>query len=133
MKSGQWHWFDYIYRVNFALVLGAPVGVPKRLARVLPADIAAEASGPDGRMNGEGLAGKGGRACLIRDTPSGDVAVFWFASTSDTAVIAHEALHAVYWILKRKGLTLDEPSEEAYTYYLEWLVREIQNRMRPAR
>lgn len=127
-RVGQWHWYDPIYRSNFALVSCKPEQAPKRLCRVLPGDVAREAD-VGGRMNREGLAGKSGRCCCISDTDSGDVLVFWIAAHADVSVIAHEAFHATYWILKRKGLSLDESSEEAYTYFLEWLVREITSRI----
>lgn len=37
--------------------------------------------------------------------------------------VAHEMLHTVVAIFRRKGLPLEEPSEEAYTYFLEYLIR----------
>lgn len=42
--------------------------------------------------------------------------------------VAHEMLHAVTAIFRQKGLPLEEPSEEAYTYFLEYLVREFWTR-----
>lgn len=41
------------------------------------------------------------------------------------AVVAHEALHMVSHALRNAGLAHTDDTEEAYTYYLMWIVREV--------
>ena len=49
----------------------------------------------------------------------------------DPAYLAHEAVHAANYLLGEKsGLALSNETEEAYAYYVEWLVREVTARCR---
>jgi hypothetical protein len=38
------------------------------------------------------------------------------------ALLAHEALHAVFFLMNKVGITYGEDSDEAYTYALQWLM-----------
>lgn len=38
------------------------------------------------------------------------------------AVLAHESLHVTSRILRERGLELTDESEEAFTYYLGWII-----------
>lgn len=50
----------------------------------------------------------------------------WFPKRAPTPdIVAHECLHLTHWLLKEKGLRLTDDSEEAYTYLLQWFVKEI--------
>ena len=40
-------------------------------------------------------------------------------------IVAHEALHVVHSILSTIGFELDDNSQEAYAYLIEWVVDEI--------
>jgi hypothetical protein len=44
--------------------------------------------------------------------------------------LAHEALHCASHALRRAGLPHNEETEEAYTYYQEWIVRECEAAVR---
>jgi len=51
-----------------------------------------------------------------------DVYFLYIKDTKNIPVIAHEILHLVFDMLKTKGISMDESSEEAYTYSFEyWL------------
>ena len=52
------------------------------------------------------------------------IGVIWLSKKS-ASMAAHECLHAVHWILQRKGLWLTDSSEEVYAYYIEYLVTQI--------
>ena len=41
--------------------------------------------------------------------------------------VHHEVLHAVFHILRHKGIPLTEASEEAYAYLADWLNQEVLN------
>src|SRR5262245_64225085 len=109
-RTGQWHWFEPIYRFNIALLCCPAEQAKDRVRRVLPKDICDDLQGPltnlrcDGRMLGS------------KHESTGIVVTFWFSPSADVAVIAHEVLHASYWVLKEKGLRLDDSSEAAYAY-----------------
>lgn len=121
-RTGQWLWFEPIYRFNVALLCCPADQAVGRMKRVLPEDVASQIDPI------RDLARCGGRFIGAKHETSGLIAVFWFNPGADLAVIAHEVLHAAYWVLKEKGLTLDDSSEEAYAYFTEWLVREIVKR-----
>jgi hypothetical protein len=44
-----------------------------------------------------------------------------------TCVVVHECLHHTANTLRRAGLKLTPASEEAYAYYLEWIVERVLN------
>ena len=46
-------------------------------------------------------------------------------------VVAHECLHAVSYFLRHKGIPLNDDTEEAYAYYLQFLVRQICGKPTP--
>lgn len=53
----------------------------------------------------------------------------WFAEAPDPGVCAHEAIHAVAHVMRESGLgPLNEDTEEAYAYLIQWLVDEIMRR-----
>lgn len=45
----------------------------------------------------------------------------WDVST----ILAHEGLHITSRVLRRKGLVLSDESEEAFTYYLTWILQAL--------
>ena len=51
--------------------------------------------------------------------------MFINVNTAESGVIAHESLHVVNSILKSKGVNYYEQCEEAYTYFLGWLVAKV--------
>lgn len=121
-RTGQWLLFEPIYRFNVALLCCPADEAKKRIRRVLPEDTAAEL---DSCLDDLACAG---RFMGTRHPTTGLIATFWISPSADVPVIAHEVLHATFWVLKEKGLTLDDSSEEAYTYFIEWLTREIVKR-----
>ena len=124
-RKGQWLWFDPIYRVNFALICSDPKDFQKRLPQVVPADVVAQIV-DNGFTDCTGIQG---RCISVLDTPSGLVVVIWIRPCADIPVIAHETLHATACVLAGKDLTLCDKTEEAYTYYMEWILREALTRM----
>lgn len=65
----------------------------------------------------------------------------WFLEESDGSyiiilshtptpdVVAHEALHAVFAVLKRAGIRHSEENDETFTYVLGFIVRNIYKRL----
>lgn len=69
---------------------------------------------------------------------NGSVQVFWFPPSPHSrntdlpgivSTISHEALHAVTSVLTNKGLPLSVEGDEAYAYYLGWVVEEVTSRL----
>jgi hypothetical protein len=50
--------------------------------------------------------------------------LIWVESLKDIPALAHEALHVTAGILEARGLTFGAPSEEAYTYTMEFIIRQ---------
>jgi hypothetical protein len=46
------------------------------------------------------------------------------------AVLTHEAFHLVGHALRNAGIPLTEDTEEAYTYYLQWITRHCLRMMK---
>ena len=42
-------------------------------------------------------------------------------------VLVHEIIHFVYRFLAERGMTMNDSSEEAYTYLAEYIFNEIDN------
>ena len=47
------------------------------------------------------------------------------SSSIDNATFVHEIFHLAKSRLEYKGITLSDDSEEAFAYYLDWLVRTL--------
>lgn len=75
--------------------------------------------------------------CLWSAVPGGSWSetALWFPSNLKpftalgAAAIAHEALHATHNVMDHVGVKLTDASEEAFAYYLGWLVREMTGRL----
>lgn len=52
-------------------------------------------------------------------------AAIWLADDAGLGTVSHEAAHATFWILGFSGFKLSDESEEAYAYYLQFIVNEI--------
>lgn len=54
----------------------------------------------------------------------------WQGRDEDFQTLAHETLHVTFKALRQKGFRPTDSSEEAYTYYQEYLLRECLRRLR---
>lgn len=58
--------------------------------------------------------------------PERRVALIWFPNAKPLGwIVAHECFHVTSFILREAGLVLSNKSEEAFAYYLGWLVKMI--------
>lgn len=69
----------------------------------------------------EGAADWSGATCVSADSR---LVCIWLDPEADGVTVAHEALHAVSRVLRDRGLTLGEKSEEAFAYYHSWVMRQ---------
>lgn len=53
--------------------------------------------------------------------------LLWVESLADFPALAHEALHIAAGILEMRGIKHSAESEEAYTYTMEFVLREALN------
>jgi hypothetical protein len=51
--------------------------------------------------------------------------IWIWTKSNDIGILVHECFHAVCYAFNDKGLYLCEDSEEAFTYYLQWLIDRI--------
>lgn len=56
----------------------------------------------------------------------GQPVLVWVHSLKDTPTLVHELMHATFGIVSGRGVTYSGDSEEAYTYTLENILRQIQ-------
>jgi hypothetical protein len=86
----------------------------KLLKRVLPKNMHKEID-MKGNHNARTIMFSGGLTCI------------WFKKpeTFSEGQVAHEALHAVQFLLERLDTPLDRSTSEAYAYCLHYLVNEI--------
>lgn len=74
------------------------------------------------------------KALLLERDGESEV-VLWFQPTFDPTnpvdmgVLAHEALHAVHFTLRGRGVEDSSLLDEVGNYFIEWLVREIAERV----
>jgi hypothetical protein len=53
-----------------------------------------------------------------------NIAINWIWTNDKSPILlAHEAFHAAHCILQSKGLRLTDDSEEAYAYFIEFIMR----------
>lgn len=50
--------------------------------------------------------------------------LIWVESLDDVPALAHEALHVAAGVLEARGLKHSDASEEAYTYTMEYILRQ---------
>lgn len=125
----QWYMFDTVYRVGYAIVCCRPAQFKERLVRLLPQEILAGFTEDDFSVTGVN-----GRCIRCWHNTYGDIVVLYFRPERDRCgllpTVAHEAFHATFQLLTKKGMAPSGDSEEAYAYYLEWLTREILKRIK---
>lgn len=120
-------WDDAVYDINLRLVVCDRAAVTPWLQK--------EFNDPELDAG----AGTPRATCFYIKQPAGRALVFWFRPSVDPSddgwagIIAHEALHGVAYLFRDIRLEFTDPSEEAFAYYLAFLVREITARLRGMR
>ena len=108
------HFFftDWVYSQDYLVIIG---GTNKNFVQTVKKETGLELE------ENESAAGQF-HGC---DCPKGSLGIIWTRDLSDTLV--HEATHAASWCLQCRGILPDSQSgEEAWAYYLTFLVRNIK-------
>ena len=123
MKLRRWHWPDPFYDVTVVLLKGrgehALAWMNKQFGDVTPASV--------GTFTGA--------KTMWVERDKGCAIVLWvpdWFSLKDRdclAVLAHESFHAAEFVLRERGMTLTDASDEAYAYYIAWMFRECHKRL----
>lgn len=104
---------DPIYNAEFLFQAGGSLeAVIKKYAKWLDIEV------PDTKDHPR----REGHFCASETHKGG---VIWVKDLRSVNSLAHECLHATYHIMKNMGIMLNDNSEEAYSYYLGWLVETI--------
>jgi hypothetical protein len=116
-----WSWFDQVYRADF-LLFACPFEHMRAWGRrVLKEDH--QRPSPTAW----------GATFWLRDQ---SIVILWFDSTQAATaaawhgLIAHECCHATNDVLFSAGMEHTIESDEAYAYYMGWLVEEIEMRLK---
>jgi hypothetical protein len=123
---GVFAWFCPLYTVSYVLLRCDVEEIPALLATEIPdeetrTEILKHCNIP------LGVAARFIRTNSIR---YGAVVAFWLdPRKAGLPVLAHELFHAVADVLDSRGLILSDTTDEAYCYYMEWLMRESLRRL----
>ena len=111
----SWKWQDELYGATFHLVEGTPADFGRYMKTAFARDVATD----------------GAAHTLLM--PVDFTIVIWLqampASALHLSVVAHEAFHATTFVMEHVGITLRDESDEAFAYYLGWLVRNLVMRL----
>lgn len=118
----HWEFTDPLYGAPITLLRSTPeeasVWLTKHMAR------------PEGPVNGAA------RTMFFEQPPGKAFAiVLWFGPDFQgttwwqKGVIAHEALHATAFVMRHVGIGFEDASDEAYAYYLGWVVSQLACRL----
>lgn len=116
-----WKWPDSLYDVSVFLLRGTGDEAQRYLKQTFD----------------EGYVGEWtGAKTLFISKPRGCAIVLWFpvwwsrTDATHLSVLAHESFHAAEFVLRERGMTLTDASDEAYAYYIAWMFRECYRRMK---
>lgn len=132
----KWHrgifsWFCPVYTVSYVLLRCDVAEIPALLAGEIP-DLEVRRSLTE--MLDIPRDSISGRFVGMCSEAYGTVVAIWLRPrVAGVPVLAHEILHAVQYVLDGKGLSLSDQTDEAYTYYLEFLLREAMTRLAGSR
>lgn len=122
---GGWYWFDEVYKHQIVLACCDPSDIPARVTEAVSDTTARDIILGDRGFGGISQVGCAARCVCIRDPAFGTATAIWLRPDASLAVVAHEAFHATFYVMEEKGIRLSDASEEAFAYYLEWLMRGI--------
>lgn len=112
MKSHFW-FRDFVYCQDFFVILHPKF---KEAVKIVKKETGIKLEGDDnasGRFYGYSRKGN-------------YLAIIWITDIKDCLV--HEAFHACAWVLKNREITLNSyEAEEAYAYYVSFIVKTIQD------
>lgn len=125
-RDGIWSWTCPVYRTSFVLVRCPRPEAPALLRREIPyADVV------DQMVSALDPAKTNYRGQFIfgAHPEHGDIAVIWLDPIAGVDTLAHEIVHVLTAVLAERGMHLCDASEEAFAYYMGWLVRESLARL----
>lgn len=117
----RWAWSDHVYDSSVFLLRGSGEDAQAWIAKTF-----------DEQHVGTWTGAK----TLWISHPKGCALVLWFPSWWDRkdgrhlSVLAHECFHAAEFVLRERGMTLTDASDEAYAYYIAWMFRECFKRLK---
>ena len=105
----HWHYVE-LYKSNIYYHLG---WTPKEFEEYAAKEYGRQGGAPLGDGN-----------CLEVVTPQGGHGiVIWIRKKTDHPALAHEAVHAAYWILAERGIDIRDSQGETFAYLVEFLIR----------
>ena len=117
-------WLDDVYHVPMMLCIGPFDLMSKWVQKRY--DIRPEPRNDDA----------GACTLYVQTTDGYDKILFWFPSyprrldVEGIGMIAHEALHATFFVLLARGLVVTQQEHETFTYYHSWVLRQLLKRLR---
>ena len=119
----KWRWSDPLYDVTIVLLHGEPESALAWMNKTF------------GEVTAENVGNFTGAKTMWIERSKGIALVLWFPRWFHTkdgtylSVLAHESFHAAEFLLRERGLTLTDSSDEAYAYYIAWMFRECYRRL----
>ena len=124
-KLKTFAWVDEVYDVRIVLLHGDGKAALAWMDKTF-GDVS-------GRECGEFT---GAKTVWIERDGKGCALALWFPAwwhVNDAlylSVLAHECFHAAEFVLRERGMTLTDASDEAYAYYIAWMFRECYRRLK---
>lgn len=120
-KLRRWAWPDPLYDTSVFLLRGEGADALVWMAKTF------DATPSVGTFTGA--------KTIWVEHEQGCALVLWFPPWFHTndgkylSVLAHESFHAAEFVLRERGMTLTDSSDEAYAYYIAWMFRECYRRL----
>jgi hypothetical protein len=122
VKVRRWWWSDPLYDVSVLLLKCPADKAAAALLRIFDGD------------DGEFGTFTGAKTLWIQRDKGCAIAIWvpewWTAKSSHhLSVLAHECFHAAEFVMRERGMTLTDASDEAYAYYIAWMFRNCHERL----
>lgn len=118
--------YDPVYRANYFLIVSRPQDFHPTLRKLLRPTSLRPDTEELVRLTSADLLENNGRCFRLSPRVKGktqSVIVMWVRAGTDVSVLVHEILHAVIWVFGDRGAHVDQDNDEAFTYYVQWLIR----------
>jgi hypothetical protein len=128
-REGVWSWFCPVYHTSFVLVRCPRADAAALLRQEIPQGNAVEQIA---RRMDPAITHYRGQFFGFNHEEHGDIALIWLHPNAGFDTLGHELVHALTSVLAERGLRLSDDSDEAFAYYLAWLIRECLQRLEGA-
>lgn len=122
LRKRKWQWHDPLYCIHYYLYTGDYENFAYWVNGLKGDDFLDPSCDAAGQTVWFHLDNKSSVAFFLGDQTN-------MKDPTHLNTVVHEALHAVFAVMQSRGLRQTNKSEEAFTYYLGWVVEEMVKRL----